>query len=295
LGAPERDVWIEKYILTMENLARIGIKVICYNFMPVLDWARSHLFYDLPDGSNTMYYSHDFINNTTPQALAARYMEEMARESGRARNPQNDTDIGGSGTLPGWEPERLKYIVKTIERYKTVSQEQYWENTRYFLENIIPHAERLGIKMAIHPDDPPWSLFGLPRLINSRDNIKRFLELYPSPYNGLTLCTGSLGADPDNDIPAIIHEFSDKIHFAHIRNLKYMENGDFYESAHPTQCGSLNMLGIIRAFAGCGFEGCIRPDHGRMIWGETGRAGYGLYDRAMGAVYIQGIWEGIKS
>ncbi|MCL2003877.1 MAG: mannonate dehydratase [Oscillospiraceae bacterium] len=276
LGVPERDGWIEKYIQTMEHLAAVGVKVICYNFMPVLDWARSHLFYDLPDGSNTMFFSREFIQNTTPEKLAARYAEQS-----------------GGIDLPGWEPERLKHIVDTVERYTHISQEQYWDNTRYFLHKIIPHAERLGIKMAIHPDDPPWPLFGLPRLINSRDNIKRVLELYPSPNNGLTLCTGSLGADPDNDIPAIIREFSDKIHFAHIRNLKFLEGGDFYESAHPTQCGSLDMLGIIRAFAESGFDAYIRPDHGRMVWGETGRAGYGLYDRAMGAAYILGIWEAL--
>ncbi|MDR0325577.1 MAG: mannonate dehydratase [Oscillospiraceae bacterium] len=276
LGVPERDGWIRKYIETLENLSKIGIKAVCYNFMPVLDWARSHLFYDLPDGSNTMFFSREFIQNTTPQALAARYAEQS-----------------GGIALPGWEPERLQHIVATIERYKSVSQEQYWENARYFLQSIIPHAERLGIKMAIHPDDPPWPLFGLPRLINSRDNIRQFLDLCPSPSNGLTLCTGSLGADPDNDIPAIIREFSEKIYFAHIRNLKFLGNGDFYESAHPSQCGSLDMLGIVRAFAEAGFDGYIRPDHGRMVWGETGRAGYGLYDRAMGAAYLIGLWEAL--
>ena len=277
LGVPERDGWIEAYIETLANLSKVGVKVVCYNFMPVLDWARSHLFYPLPDGSNTMFFSRGFIQNTTPQALAARYAEQS-----------------GGIDLPGWEPERLKDIVATIGRYKSVSQEQYWDNARYFLKKVIPHAERLGIKMAIHPDDPPWPLFGLPRLINSRDNIKRFLELYASPNNGLTLCTGSLGADPGNDIPAVIRAFADRIHFAHIRNLKHLPNGDFYESAHPTSCGSLNMPDIVRAFAEAGFDGYIRPDHGRMVWDETGRAGYGLYDRAMGAAYLTGLWEVLK-
>ena len=274
LGVPERDGRIEQYVETLENLSSAGIKVVCYNFMPVLDWARSHLFYDLPDGSNTMYFSREFIQNTTPEKLAARYAEQS-----------------GGVALPGWEPERLKDIVATVERYKDISQEQYWENARYFLQKVIPRAERLGVKMAIHPDDPPWPLFGLPRLINSRDNIRRFLNLYPSPCNGLTLCTGSLGADPGNDVPAIVREFADRIYFAHIRNLKYLDNGDFYESAHPARCGSLDMPRIVRALARRGFDGYIRPDHGRMIWGETGRAGYGLYDRAMGAAYLTGLWE----
>jgi mannonate dehydratase len=276
LGAPGRDGWIDKYTETLGNLAKIGIKVICYNFMPVLDWARSHLFYDLPDGSNTMFFSRAFIGSTTPEKLAERYAEQS-----------------GGIALPGWEPERLKHIVGTIEKYKSVSQEQYWENAAYFLRRIIPEAERLGIKMAIHPDDPPWPLFGLPRLINSRENIKRFLSLYPSPSNGLTLCTGSLGADPGNDVPAIIREFADSVHFAHVRNLKFLGNGDFYESAHLSACGSFDMLAIVRALKESGFDGYIRPDHGRLIWGETGRAGYGLYDRAIGAAYLEGLWEAI--
>ncbi len=274
LGAPGRDEKIEAYIQTMKHLATIGIKVICYNFMPVLDWARSHLYHDLADGSQTMYFSRDFILSTTPQDLADRYAQQC-----------------GGIALPGWEPERMARVQEIIKKYDGVTQEQYWENVRYFIDAIIPWAERLDIKMAIHPDDPPWPIFGLPRLINSRDNIKRFLDLNPSPYHGLTLCTGSLGADPANDVPAIVREFASRVHFAHIRNLKHLENGDFYESAHPSACGSLDMVAIMRAFYDAGFDGYIRPDHGRMVWDEKGRPGYGLYDRAMGVTYLTGIWD----
>lgn len=277
LGAPGRDEKIEAYILTMQRLATIGIKVICYNFMPVLDWARSHLYYPLPDGSETMYFSREFILSTTPEALAKRYEEQC-----------------GGIALPGWEPERMAHVKEIIGRYEGVTQEQYWENARYFINAIIPWAERLDIRMAIHPDDPPWPMFGLPRLINSRDNIRRFLDLNPSPCHGLTFCTGSLGADPANDVPAIAAEFAPRIHFAHIRNLKHLPSGDFYESAHPTACGSFDMYAILRALHGAGFDGYIRPDHGRMVWGEKGRPGYGLYDRAMGVTYIAGIWEALE-
>ena len=147
--------------------------------------------------------------------------------------------------------------------------------------------------MAIHPDDPPWSIFGLPRIITNSENIKRFLKLYDSPYNGLTLCSGSLGSDPNNDIAAMVNEFCDRIHFAHIRNVKITGDHCFEESAHKTECGSLDICGIVKAYHDNGFDGYIRPDHGRMIWGETGRPGYGLYDRALGAVYINGLWEAI--
>ncbi|NLB90296.1 MAG: mannonate dehydratase, partial [Clostridiales bacterium] len=181
LGAAGRDEKIEAYIQTMKHLHQIGIKVICYNFMPVLDWARSHLFYDLPDGSNTMLFSKKFILETTAEKLAARYAEQS-----------------GGIDLPGWEPERLAYINQTIERYQSVTQEEYWENCKYFIDAIIPWAEKYDIKMAIHPDDPPWPIFGLPRLINNETNIQRFLDMSSSPYHGLTICTGSLGADPNN-------------------------------------------------------------------------------------------------
>jgi len=275
LGLPSRNMYIENYIETMKNLAQIGIKVICYNFMPVLDWARSELYYPLPDGSNTMYFDSEFIRSISPKELADKYAKD-----------------GGGIALPGWEPERLAYIEQTLEQYRSVSESQFWQNAKYFLDAIIPVAEQLDIKMAIHPDDPPFSIFGLPRMINSRDNIAKFLALHPSKYNGLTLCTGSLGSDVRNDVPAIIREFGGYIHFAHIRNLR-MNGENFYESAHPTACGSLDIKEIVQAFVDTKFDGYVRPDHGRMIWDETGRPGYGLYDRALGVAYLVGLFEGL--
>jgi mannonate dehydratase len=278
LGADTRDTLIDAYIETMKNLKTVGVKAICYNFMPVLDWARSRLYYDLPDGTNTMFFSEEFIRNTTPRALAERYAEET-----------------GGIAMPGWEPERLAHLEETLRRYEGMTRERYWENAKYFLDRVIPYAEELDIKMAIHPDDPPVPIFGLPRMINSAESIRAFLALHPSTHNGLTLCTGSLGADPKNDLPAIIREFGSRIYFAHIRNLKFLENGDFYESAHPTACGSLDMKAIVKAFKDVGFEGYVRPDHGRMIWDEKGRPGYGLYDRALGVTYLLGLFEAIDS
>ena len=279
LGLETRDSYIEKYIKTMKNLSQIGVKVICYNFMPAFDWLRTELEYQLEDGSRTMAYRHDFVSKIDPENFAEQFMEQS-----------KDSE------LPGWEPERLKEISKTIERYKDMSEDKYWKNIKYFLDSIIPSAEECDIKMAIHPDDPPWPVFGLPRVITGRENIRKFLDLNKSRYNGITVCTGSLGANRQNDIPAIIREFGKegRIHFAHIRNLKFTSDRDFYESAHPSKCGSLDMFEIVKAFYDVGFDGYMRPDHGRMIWGETGRPGYGLYDRALGAVYLQGLWEAIE-
>ena len=265
----------------MERLATIGIKCICYNFMPVLDWARSHLYYNLPDGSNTMKYEADYIANVSVEALAERYAKEA------------DTY-----EMPGWESERMKTIRKALDAYEGMTTETFYANMKYFLDAIIPHAEKLDIKMAVHPDDPPHPIFGLPKLIISRDNIRRYLDLNKSLHNGLTLCTGSLGAKRGADIPAMIREFGSegRIHFAHVRNLRFENDTDFYESAHLSSYGSLNMYDIMKAFHDIGYTGWVRPDHGRMIWDETikkGRPGYGLYDRALGATYLQGLWEAI--
>jgi mannonate dehydratase len=147
--------------------------------------------------------------------------------------------------------------------------------------------------MAIHPDDPPWGIFGLPRIVRHAQDLDRLLGLVDSPYNGLTLCSGCLGASPGNDIPAIIRRFGPRIHFAHVRNIKIEAPGNFHETSHLSCDGSLDLFEIMKAYHDIGFDGYIRPDHGRMIWGETARPGYGLYDRALGITYLNGLWEAI--
>ena len=166
-----------------------------------------------------------------------------------------------------------------------------WENLGYFLERIIPVAEECGINMAIHPDDPPWDIFGLPRIITNEKNIDRFLSLVDSPNNGLTFCTGSLGADKNNDLVAMTRKYAKmgRIHFMHVRNIRVYDKG-FEECAHDQSAGTLDILGIMKALYDNNFDGYLRPDHGRMIWGEEGKPGYGLYDRALGASYINGVW-----
>jgi mannonate dehydratase len=196
--------------------------------------------------------------------------------------------------MPGWEPERLSRLKELFKAYENVSEEDLWNNLKYFLEAIIPVAEINDIKMAIHPDDPPWSIFGLPRIITGKENLRRFLELVDNPYNGLTLCSGSLGSNPENNVAEMVREFGPRIHFAHIRNIKIFENGDFIETSHKTSDGSLDIADIVKAYHEIGFTGYARPDHGRHIWGEKCRPGYGLYDRALGIMYIWGLWDALQ-
>lgn len=198
-------------------------------------------------------------------------------------------------SLPGWDESYTKSeLKKLIEFYRNAGEDKLWENLEVFLKAIIPVADEVGVKMAIHPDDPPWGMFGLPRIITNRENIKRMFDIMPSKNNGLTLCTGSLGANPENDLIEIAEEFADRVHFLHLRNIKHTGDKKFREVGHPTECGSIDMYGIAKALVENGFDGYVRPDHGRMIWGEKGRYGYGLYDRALGATYIAGLFEAIE-
>ncbi|MDR1263507.1 MAG: mannonate dehydratase [Oscillospiraceae bacterium] len=280
-GLPTRDRYIDNYIKTIRNLGERGVRCLCYNFMPVMDWARSDLAKPLLDGSTVMSYEHDAVVKMNPESIAKSM-------TGKSRGY----------SLPGWEPERLSVMAADIEFYKRFSQERYWANIKYFLDAVIPAAESADVRMAIHPDDPPWPLFDLPKVVTDAASIRKFLALNDSPYNGLTFCTGSLGVNEANDLPAMIREFGGRIHFAHIRNVKKLGKKDFDECAHLSREGSLDMFEIVKALYESAFDtdfpGYVRPDHGRMIWGEQARPGYGLYDRALGVTYIEGLWEAFE-
>lgn len=276
LGLPTRDRYIENYKRTIEKLGKVGVKTICYNFMPVFDWVRTELFKALDDGSTALFYEKEKVESMDPGELIHKI------------NANPDF------TMPGWEPERLQRLSDLFKAYEHVTDEDLWRNLTYFLEQIIPVAEVHDIKMAIHPDDPPWPIFGLPRIVTNRDHIKRLLKLVDSPYNGITMCSGSLGANPDNNVAELVREFSHRIPFAHIRNIKVYENGDFIETSHRARDGTLDICDIVKAYHENRFTGYVRPDHGRHIWNEVCRPGYGLYDRALGIMYLWGVWDSLE-
>lgn len=272
LGKPERERYIDNYCENIRRLSEAGVKCICYNFMPVFDWTRTQLDHELPDGSTTLVYYQNQVDEVNPLS--------------------GDSDL----TLPGWDasytPEELKDVVA---QYQAMTEKDLWGNLKYFLERVIPVAAECDVNMAIHEDDPCWSIFGLPRIITCEKNLDKFLRLVDDPHNGIALCTGSLGCSNKNDVTAMAAKYAKmgRIHFVHMRNVAVLPNG-FEERAHLSSCGSLDMYAIMKALFDNGFDGYIRPDHGRMIWGETGRPGYGLYDRALGATYLNGLWEAIE-
>lgn len=276
IGCDERERYIDNYIKTLENLGEEDIHLVCYNFMPVFDWTRTELARVRPDGSTVLAYTQEAIDSVDPEQMFKNIEENS------------------NGTiLPGWEPERLSHIETLFAMYYGVDEERLFANLKYFLERIMPTCDKYNINMAIHPDDPSWSVFGLPRIITCKKNLLRMMKMVDNPHNGVTFCTGSLGTNLENDLPDMIRSLKGRIHFAHVRNLKFITPTNFEEAAHLSSDGTFDMYEIMKALYGIGFDGPIRPDHGRMIWDEQAMPGYGLYDRALGATYLNGLWEAI--
>lgn len=267
LGKPSRDRLIANYAQTIRNLGKYGVKCICYNFMPVFDWFRTDLHYRQENGSDCLAYRQsDF--------------EKLDKHNLR---------------LPGWDesytPEELGGLLK---EYEDMTHEQLFDNLVYFLNGIMPACDETGINMAIHPDDPPWDIFGLPRIVGRESDYDRLFAAVPNVHNGITFCTGSLGAGRFNDLPKMAAKYAKRIYFAHLRQLKFVNETDFYENGHQTQDGNVDIYAIVKALVENGFDGYVRPDHGRNIWGEDAKPGYGLYDRALGAAYLSGLFEAVE-
>ena len=286
LGADDRERLADAWCRSVEAVGAAGIPVVCYNFMPVFDWTRTDLHRRLGDGSEALAYLEGELASVET-ALA-------------------------SGGLPGWMdahgPDDLRRL---FAAYAEVPPEKMWDHLGWFLERAAPVAEAAGVQLAIHPDDPPWPLFGLPRIVTSAEALGRVCDLVDAPANGVTFCTGSLGADPAQvaGLPAAAAALAarGRLHFAHLRNVTRIgpdrpldatgSERDFTETAHVD--GDVDLGAVIAALAAAGFDGPLRPDHGRQIWsereggarGDAVRPGYGLFDRALGAAYLLGLWE----
>ena len=279
-----RDQAIDAYIETVANLGKAGVRVVTYNFMPVFDWLRTEMFHPCPDGSTALYYNQHQVDQLSPQGII-------------------DETLKGAGalTVPGWEPERLAHLPELMEAYQGLDHELMYANYKYFLDAVIPTCERYDVRLAVHPDDPAFDLFGWPRVVSSKEGIQRVLDLNPSPYNGLCLCLGSFSSRRGNDAVDAVRTFMDRIHFSHVRNIRFTdEEGSFFEVGHRASEGDVDTVGIMQAYAEADYQGYIRPDHGRHLWSENTEAGrprpgYGLYDRALGIQYLLGVWDAYRN
>ena len=303
---------IENYKSSIRNLAAAGIHRICYNFMPVVDWTRTNLTYDLPSKAQALRFEmtdfaaydlfvleRDDAKDSYSNDVVARATAGFDAMSAEARRVLEKNIIAG---LPGGEGSYdRKEIRAEIEKFSKLGNENYRANLFAFLREVIPVAEKTGVVMAIHPDDPPFSLFGLPRVLSTADDARALLAAVPSPANGLTMCAGSYGARGDNDLVAMIREFHDRIYFVHLRNIKREFDGSFYESDHLD--GDNDIVGIVNALLDEEEQRHglppgrrripMRPDHGHTMGDEkfdsNVRPGYSYTGRLKGLAELRGV------
>lgn len=303
--------YIENYKQTLINLAKCGIKTVCYNFMPILDWTRSDLAYDLGDGSTCLGYNEyevaafDMFALKRPGAekdydakTKARAKKLWANYSAAEKKRVEKSILTGlPGTVDDLTP---KQFLKELKTYEGIDDKKLRENMYAFLNEISPVLDKYGVDMCIHPDDPPHPIFGLPRILSNAADIRQMIKECPSKHVGLTLCTGSLGGSLDNDEVGIFKEFAKRIFFCHFRNLQYEEEGVFHESechlVGKTDLPAL-MIALLKEEKRRGEGIVVRPDHGRLMEIDKGRkcyCGYSYGGRLVGLAELRGLEIGIK-
>lgn len=306
IGGPRASQAVENYQHTLRNLAQCGLDVVCYNFMPVLDWTRTDLAYPMPDGALALRFdagalaAFDLFDLQRPGAMADWSESEIARANllwngmdAAARARLRATVLAG---LPGSEEHYdLSRFRAALEGYADVPALQLRRNLAAFLQAIIPVAEQVGVRMAIHPDDPPRPMFGLPRVLSTTEDAAAVLEAAPSEVNGLTMCVGSYGSRPENALVDMTRRFAERIHFAHLRSVVLDTDGVSFTEA-PHLDGNADMVEVIAALVEeedrRGVAIPMRPDHGHVLLDDSSRKtnpGYSLYGRLRGLAELRGV------
>ena len=311
IGEGDLETVFENYRQSMRNLAACGLEVICYNFMPVLDWTRTELAHKLPGGGTALRFNlHEYValdhfmlkRKGADEGHSAEVMDKARAWFEKSTQADRDRLLSSvMAGLPGaFDRYDLPGLARILERYAGMTHDKLRANLKRFLEAIIPTAEEVGIRMCIHPDDPPRSLFGLPRICSTEDDIAYILGSVDSPANGLTLCSGSLGANPKNDVPGIARRFADKIWFAHLRNVAKDPDGSFMEAEHLG--GDTDMVALVdalmaeeqrrKAAGHPHWQIPMRPDHGHELLDDVGKGsfpGYPAVGRLRGLAELRGV------
>lgn len=311
-GGPDRDHLIENYKESLRNLGKAGVKTICYNFMPVLDWARTDLEYPNPDGTSNLYFNRaEFayfdINILKRENAADDYDEETLRRMREEVAPRMDKEaehrlveniivktqgfVNGNITEDDLEP--VKKFRELLDLYKGIDAEALRANMAYFLNAIMPVCDEYGIDMCVHPDDPPMPILGLPRIVTCDADIEAFLNAVPNPHNGLTFCAGSLSAGAHNNVVELAKKYASRTHFVHARICKVQPNGDFKESTHLDP----RLIEVVRIFEKERPGVAMRVDHAPLMLGDDKmgyNAGYSFHGRMLALGMISGVMAALK-
>lgn len=312
-GGNDRDRLIENYKVSLANLGKAGVRTVCYNFMPVIDWIRTDLYHPWPDGTSSLYFdmarfAYFDIRILEREGAAKDYSPEILEKVEALDKVITQTEKDElidsiivktqgfvNGNIREGDMNPVEIFRGLLRQYEGITREQLRENMRYFLAEIMPVCEEYGVNMCVHPDDPPFQVLGLPRIVTCEEDIEWFLKAVDNPHNGLTFCAGSLSAGAHNDVTALAEKFADRTHFVHLRSCNVLDGGNFIEASHLG--GRADLVSLVRIFEKQKPDLPMRVDHGRTMLGDDKlgyNPGYSFHGRMLALGQVDGIMAAVR-